>query len=37
MGVVHSWQEREAVLGAVRGTRGVRAVDDHLRIERTRV
>lgn len=34
MGVVHSWQERDAVLGAVRGRRGVRAVDDHLRIER---
>jgi osmotically-inducible protein OsmY len=36
MGVVHSWQERDAVLGAVRGMRGVRAVDDHLRIERMR-
>jgi osmotically-inducible protein OsmY len=36
MGVVHSWQERDAVLGAVRGMRGARAVDDHLRIERMR-
>jgi osmotically-inducible protein OsmY len=36
MGVVHSWQERDAVLGAVRGMRGVRAVNDHLRIERMR-
>jgi osmotically-inducible protein OsmY len=35
-GVVHSWQEKEAVLGAVRATRGVRQVDDHLRIERMR-
>jgi osmotically-inducible protein OsmY len=33
-GVVHSWQEREAVIGAVRGTRGVSEVDDHLRLER---
>lgn len=32
-GVVHSWAEREAVIGAARGTPGVRAVDDHLRIE----
>lgn len=36
-GVVHSWQEKEAVLGAVRGTRGVREVGDHLRIERMRL
>jgi osmotically-inducible protein OsmY len=32
-GVVHTWQEKEAVLGAVRGTRGVREVADHLRVE----
>lgn len=32
-GVVHSWQEKEAVLGAVRGTRGVREVKDHLRVQ----
>jgi osmotically-inducible protein OsmY len=31
-GVVHTWQEKEAVLGAVRGTRGVREVADHLRV-----
>lgn len=36
-GVVHSWQEKEAVLGAVRGTRGVREVGDHLRIDRMRL
>jgi len=35
-GVVHSWQEREAVIGAVRGTRGVREVNDHLRLEARR-
>ncbi len=35
-GVVHSWQEREAVIGAVRGTRGVREVNDHLRLEAPR-
>jgi osmotically-inducible protein OsmY len=34
-GVVHSWAERKAVVGAARGTRGVRDVEDHLRIERT--
>jgi osmotically-inducible protein OsmY len=34
-GDVHSWAERGAVLGAVRGTRGVMAVDDHLRIQRS--
>jgi osmotically-inducible protein OsmY len=32
-GVVHSWQEKRAVLGAANGTPGVRAVNDHLRIE----
>ncbi len=32
-GIVHTWQEKEAVLGAVRGTRGVRSVTDHLRIQ----
>lgn len=32
-GVVRSWQEREAVVGAARGTSGVRSVEDHLRIE----
>jgi osmotically-inducible protein OsmY len=31
-GVVHSWTEREAVVGAARGTPGVRSIDDHLRI-----
>jgi osmotically-inducible protein OsmY len=31
-GTVHSWAEREAVIGAARGTTGVRRVDDHLRI-----
>lgn len=31
-GDVHSWKEREAVLGAVTGTRGVEDVLDHLRI-----
>lgn len=31
-GVVHSWPERQAVIGAVRGTPGVRTVEDHLRI-----
>ncbi len=31
-GVVHSWPERQAVIGAVRGTAGVRTVEDHLRI-----
>jgi osmotically-inducible protein OsmY len=33
-GPVHSWAERAAVLGAVRGTRGVMEVDDHVRVER---
>jgi osmotically-inducible protein OsmY len=32
-GVVHTWQEKEAVLGAVRATRGVREVSDHVRVE----
>lgn len=32
-GVVGSYGEREAVVGAVRGTYGVKAVDDKLRIE----
>ena len=31
-GNVHSWAEKEAVIGAARGTPGVRDVDDHLRI-----
>ena len=32
-GTVRSWAEKEAVLGAARGTHGVRRVADHLRIE----
>jgi hypothetical protein len=32
-GVVHSWKEREAVLGAVKGTRGVRTIDHTIRID----
>jgi osmotically-inducible protein OsmY len=32
-GTVHSWAEKEAVLGAARGTHGVRVVADHLRLE----
>ena len=32
-GTVHSWAEKEAVLGAVRGTPGVRTVESHLVIE----
>jgi osmotically-inducible protein OsmY len=32
-GRVHSWAEREAVLGAAKGTRGVEKVESHLRIE----
>ncbi|HMF42050.1 MAG TPA: BON domain-containing protein [Polyangia bacterium] len=32
-GIVHTLDEKEAVLGAVRGTRGVRDVRDHLRVE----
>jgi osmotically-inducible protein OsmY len=31
-GTVHSWAEKEAVIGAARGTPGVRRVEDHLRI-----
>ena len=32
-GTVHTWLERAAVLGAVRGTPGVHHVEDHLRVE----
>ena len=32
-GVVHSWAERQAVVGAAKGTRGVRIVDDRLSIQ----
>lgn len=32
-GRVHSWAERDAVVGAARGTAGVHEVEDHLRIE----
>jgi len=32
-GVVHSWAERQSVVGAARGTPGVRSVDDRLHIE----
>lgn len=32
-GVVHSWAEKEAVVGAATGTLGVRDVEDHLRIQ----
>jgi len=32
-GKVHSWREREIVLGAVKGTRGVREVKSLLRVE----
>lgn len=32
-GKVRSWAERKAVIGAAKGTRGVRAVEDKLRIE----
>lgn len=31
-GKVHSWAERELVIGTVRGTRGVRGIEDHLQI-----
>jgi osmotically-inducible protein OsmY len=31
-GTVHSWAERDAVIGAARGTRGVRNVEDQLSI-----
>jgi osmotically-inducible protein OsmY len=32
-GTVSSWAERQTVLGAAKGTPGVRSVEDHLRIE----
>ena len=32
-GVVHSWREKDAVIGAAKGTVGVRGIEDHLRIE----
>ena len=32
-GIVQTWQEKEAVLGAIRRTRGVKSVADHLRIQ----
>jgi osmotically-inducible protein OsmY len=32
-GTVRSWQERRAVIGAAQGTRGVRRVEDDLRID----
>lgn len=32
-GVVHSWAEKRAVIGAATGTPGVRLVEDHLRIQ----
>ena len=31
-GKVHSWAERELVVGAVRGTRGVRSIEDHMQL-----
>lgn len=31
-GKVHSWAERELVVGAVRGTRGVRGIEDHMQL-----
>jgi osmotically-inducible protein OsmY len=31
-GLVHSWAERDAVLGAARGTQGVRNVNDQIRV-----
>lgn len=33
-GTVHSWDEKTAVVGAARGTRGVRHIEDHIVIER---
>jgi osmotically-inducible protein OsmY len=33
VGTVHSLREKQAVLGAIRGTRGVREVSDQLRVE----
>jgi osmotically-inducible protein OsmY len=32
-GVVRSWREREAVLGAVKGTPGVRNIDHTIRVD----
>jgi osmotically-inducible protein OsmY len=32
-GRVHSWQEKRAVLGSIMHAPGVRAVNDHLRID----
>jgi osmotically-inducible protein OsmY len=32
-GLVHSWAERQSVVGAAKNTPGVRSVDDRLRIE----
>jgi osmotically-inducible protein OsmY len=32
-GLVRSWAERQAVIGAVKGTPGVRVVEDHLRTD----
>jgi len=32
-GAVHSWAERQSVVGAAKGTPGVRIVDDRLHIE----
>jgi osmotically-inducible protein OsmY len=32
-GIVRSWAEKNAVIGAAKGTRGVRSIDDRLRIE----
>lgn len=32
-GVVHSWREREAVLGAVKGTQGVRTIQHTIRVD----
>lgn len=31
-GKVHSWSERKCVVGAIRGTHGVRSIEDHLQI-----
>jgi osmotically-inducible protein OsmY len=32
-GVVQSREERTAILGAIRGTRGVQAIEDRLNVE----
>lgn len=32
-GVVHSWSDRQLLVGAAKGTRGVRSVDDRLLVE----